>query len=129
MRARVHAPRERVSARACSDVHTRHPCTRIHTPCPCASSHVHVHGACASKGSAIELEDGGAATTIFDKVGGSLEDVQSATSLDWSSKRLTDDDCKLIADLVASGSLAQLTVSSHPTKAFPAHRALVCALC
>ena len=66
---------------------------------------------------------------LFDKVGGSLEDVQSATTLDWSSKGLTGDDCKLIAHLVASGSLAQLEVSSHPTKAFPAHRALVCALC
>ena len=65
---------------------------------------------------------------LFDKVGGSLEDVQSATTLNWSFKDLTDDDCKLIAHLIASGSLAQLKVSSRLTDPFPAIPALLGAL-
>ena len=36
---------------------------------------------------------------------------------------------KAFSEACASGSLAQLTVSSHPADPFPARRALVCALC
>ena len=38
----------------------------------------------------------------------SLEKVKGATELNWSGKRLNDDDCKVIAWLVSSGALASL---------------------
>ena len=46
---------------------------------------------------------------FFNKVGGLVETVKGKTCLDWSAKGLKDDDCKVIAWLVSSGSLASLT--------------------
>jgi len=43
------------------------------------------------------------------KVGSSYDEVKRATRLNWSSKGLTDSDCRVIAHLVASGALANLT--------------------
>jgi Ran GTPase-activating protein (RanGAP) involved in mRNA processing and transport len=39
---------------------------------------------------------------FFAKVGGSLEQVRSATRLDWSRKGLTAGDCKVVAHLIAT---------------------------
>ena len=41
---------------------------------------------------------------------------------------ISDAGVTALANACASGSLAQLTVSSHPADPFPAHGALVCAL-
>jgi len=45
---------------------------------------------------------------FFKKVRTSLEEVKSATSLNWSGESLTDSDCKVIAHIIASGAMAQL---------------------
>ena len=46
---------------------------------------------------------------FFAKVGGSREQVRSATELGWSNKELTDGDCKVIAHLIAAKFMAVLT--------------------
>ena len=47
--------------------------------------------------------------SLFAKVGGSLEQVRSATRVDWSGKRLTAGDCKVIAHLIATKFMPVLT--------------------
>ena len=47
--------------------------------------------------------------TFFAKVGGSLEQVRSATQLDWPRKRLTAGDCKVMAHLIAVKFMPVLT--------------------
>jgi hypothetical protein len=48
--------------------------------------------------------------TFFAKVGGSLEQVRSATQLDWYAKGLTAGDCKVIAHLMAAKFMPVLTI-------------------
>ena len=47
--------------------------------------------------------------SLFAKVGGSLEQVRSATRVDWSGKGLTAGDCKVIAHLIATKFMPVLT--------------------
>jgi len=42
------------------------------------------------------------------KMGTTLKQVESATTLDWSSQRIDDADCDVISYLIASGALANL---------------------
>jgi len=42
------------------------------------------------------------------KMGTTLKQVESATTLDWSSQRIDDADCDVISYLIASGALASL---------------------
>ena len=49
-----------------------------------------------------------------------------ATTLNYSSMQWGDAEVAVLSKVLASGSLAQLTVSSHPADPFPASRALVC---
>ena len=51
-----------------------------------------------------------------------------AKALNYSGLGWGDAEVISLSKIVASGSLAQLTVSSHPTDPFPARRAFVCAL-
>ena len=48
-------------------------------------------------------------------------------TFDLSYNQIGNDGVSALASACASGSLAQLTVSSHPADPFPAHRALICA--
>ena len=58
-------------------------------------------------------------TAFLKKVGTTLEQIKSATSRDWSGKQINDADCKVIGYLIATGALAQLTVSSRLTALLP----------
>ena len=48
-------------------------------------------------------------------------------TLDLAENEIGNDGVSALASACASGSLAQLTVSSHPADPFQAHRALICA--
>ena len=61
------------------------------------------------EGSAVVKPNDDLIDAFFKKVGSSLEKVKGATTLDWGSKGLNDDDCKVIAWLVCSGALGGLT--------------------
>ena len=44
------------------------------------------------------------------KVGTTLEQIKSATNLDWGAKQVNDENCKVISYLIATGAMAQLQV-------------------
>ena len=45
---------------------------------------------------------------FLEKVGSSINELEGAVELDWSSKSLTGADCKVIAHLAASGAMPNL---------------------
>ena len=55
-------------------------------------------------------------------------DPSTVQTLDLQFNQIGDAGVTALADACASGSLAQLTVSSHSTCPFPAHQSLACAL-
>ena len=48
-----------------------------------------------------------------------------ATTLQYASMQWGDAEVAVLCKVLASGSLAQLTVSSHPSDPFPAHQASI----
>ena len=55
-------------------------------------------------------------------------DPSTVQTLDLQINKIGNAGVTALANACASGALAQLTVSSHPSNPFPARRALVCEL-
>ena len=74
---------------------------------------------------------GGARAVVYDNSPVSFVQLYSTSTvqtLNLYENQIGDAGVTALANACASGSLAQLTVSSHPTDPFPARQALVCAL-